>query len=35
MPNEGNPEILPGTQLMLGTENDGEYSFTVIQHEAP
>ena len=33
------PEILPGTRLQaqvtLGTENDGEYRFTVVQYEAP
>ncbi|TRO55565.1 SRPBCC domain-containing protein [Streptomyces sp. IB201691-2A2] len=32
-------EILPGTQLQaqltLGTENDGEYIFTVVDHDAP
>jgi hypothetical protein len=32
-------EILPGTQLQaqltLGTENDGEYVFTVVDHDAP
>ncbi|MCX4765973.1 MULTISPECIES: SRPBCC domain-containing protein [Streptomyces] len=33
------PEILPGTrlraQVTLGTENDGEYGFTVLHYEAP